>query len=312
MLRRILTLGFISLIFITITSCSQKDKAKKISLEKREVMKVKEEQHREKPLRIAVGSMITPREGFAYYKQLVDYIGEKLTRPVEFVDRENYAEINGLIKSGNIDVAFVCGRPYVDGHDDFGMELLVAPQTYGETVYYSYIIVSNDSPYESFEELRGKSFAFADPMSNSGKLVPTYMLAKMGETPDSYFQKYVYTYAHDKSIRTVANGIVDGAAVASLVWEYLNHTNPEFTSKTRVIEKSLPYGIPPVVVHPDLEQQLKEKIRRILLNAHKDEKGREILQRMMIDKFVLIDDSAYDSIRQMKSFLAMQKEGKME
>jgi len=309
--RRILTLGFIILIFIGIISCIKREKAKKVSLEEREVVKVKTGQSEEKPLRMAVGSMITPREGFAYYKQFLDYIGEKMKRTVEFVDRENYAEINGLIKSGNIDIAFVCGRPYVDGYDDFGMELLVAPQTYGETVYYSYIIVPNDSPYESVEELRGKSFAFADPMSNSGKLVPTYMLAKMGETPDSYFKKYVYTYAHDKSIRTVANGIVDGAAVASLVWEYLNHTNPEFTAKTRVIEKSPPYGIPPVVVHPDLEQQLKEKIRRILLNAHKDEKGREILKRMMIDKFVLIDDSAYDSIRQLKSFLAMQKGGKM-
>lgn len=304
MLRRILTLGFISLIFIGIISCGKREKAKKISLEKRELVKVKAEQFEEKPLRIVVGSMITPREGFAYYKQLLDYIGEKLKRPVEFVDRENYADINSLIKSGNIDVAFVCGRPYVDGHDEFGMELLVAPQSYGKTVYYSYTIVSRDSPYESFEHLRGKSFAFADPMSNSGKLVPTYMLAKIGETPESYFQKYVYTYAHDKSIKAVADGIVDGAAVASLIWEYLNRTNPTFTSKTKVIEKSPPYGIPPVVVHPNLDSKLKERIRQIFLNAHKDEKGRNILRRMLIDKFVLIDDSTYDSIREMKSFLA--------
>lgn len=307
MLKRTFVLGLISLILIGIMSCRKIEKAKEISLEKREVVKAKAEQPEQKPLRIAVGSMITSREGFAYYWQLLNYIEEKLERQVKFVDRETYADVNDLIRLGDIDVAFVCGRPYVDGHDEFGMELLVAPQVYGKTVYYSYFIVYNDSPIESFEGLRGKSFAFADPISNSGKLVPTYILAKMGETPDSYFQKYVYTYAHDKSIKAVAQGIVDGAAVDSLIWEYLNRTNPEFTSKTKVIEKSLPYGIPPVVARPGLDPELKEKIKQIFLNAHDDEKGRKILKGMMIDKFVVIDDSAYDSIREMKSWIAKQK-----
>lgn len=229
---------------------------------------------------------------------------------MQFVDRKSYAEINKLIKLGDIDIAFVCGLPYVDGHEEFGMELLVAPQAYGETVYYSYIIVSSDSPIESFEDLRGKTFAFTDPLSNTGKLVPTYMIAKMGETPDSYFKKYVYTYAHDKSIKAVAQGIVDGAAIDSLIWEYLNHTNPEFTSKTKVIQKSPPCGIPPVVVHPGIEPELKKRLKQIFLNAHKDEKGRKILKVIMIDKFVVIDDSAYDSIREMKSWIAKQKEEK--
>ena len=135
----------------------------------------------------------TPKEGFGYYRQLLDYIGKRLDRRVELVDRDSYAEINDLIGSGDIDVAFVCGQPYVDGHDGMGIELLVAPQMYGKTVSHSYIIVPEDSPVERFEELRGKTFAFVDPMSNSGKLVPLYMLAKRGETPEAYFRKYVYS-----------------------------------------------------------------------------------------------------------------------
>ena len=187
------------------------------------------------------------------------------------------------------------------------MELLVVPEAYGETAYCAYIIVSKDSPAESFEELRGKSFAFVDPMSNTGELVPVYMLAKMGETPDSYFRKYVYTYAHDKSIKAVAQKVVDGAAVDHLIWEYLHRTDPELTSRTKVIEKSTPYGMPPVVVRPDLDPELKDRIRRILLNVHRDKKGREILERIMIDKFVAIDDGAYDSIREMMSRVAKEK-----
>lgn len=297
----------IILVFIGITGCSKKEKAVAIDIEEKQEVAVEHNVSDEKPLRIAVGGMITPREGYIYYKKLLDYIGEKIGKKVIFVDREDYSQINNLLKKSNIDVAFVCGGPYIDGHKEFGMELLIAPMAYGKAVYYSYIIVSKDSPIKSFKELRGTRFAFTDPLSNTGMLVPTYMLAKMNETHDSFFKSYDFTYAHDKSIKAVAMGVVDGAAVDSLVWEYANLINPEFTSKTRVIEKSPPYGIPPVVVRPGLDPELKEKLRQSFLNIHKDKKGMEILKRMFIDKFVVVDDTAYDSIREMKTWIVENK-----
>lgn len=87
MLKRILTLGLVSLTLIGIVSCRKQDKAKKISLEKREALKAKSELPDEKKLRILVGSMITTKDGFAFYSQLLNYIGEKLDREVEFMDR---------------------------------------------------------------------------------------------------------------------------------------------------------------------------------------------------------------------------------
>jgi len=101
-------------------------------------------------------------------------------------------------------------------------------------------------------------------------------------------------------------GIVDGAAVDSLIWEYAVRNNPEYTSKTKIIRKSPPYGIPPFVVRKGLAPGLKESLRDILLNAHNDKTGRNILNKMMIDKFISIDDSAYDSIREMQAWVAKQ------
>ena len=296
--------GLLLLFIIACAGCDKTDESKKINLGKREELKTKTEQPGLDPIRVAVGGMITPKEGFVYYREFLDYVEEKLGRKVEYIDKEKYDEINMLLKSGGIDLAFVCSGPYVDGHREFGMELLVAPEAHGETVYYSYIIVHKDSHIKSFNELRGKRFAFTDPLSNSGKLVPDYMLARMGETPDTFFGKYLFTYAHDKSIKAVAQGVVDGAAVDSLIWEYINSTHPEFTSKTRTIMKSPPYGIPPVAVRKGLAPELKKRLRQIFLNAHKDKKATPILKGMMIDKFVLIDDRAYDSIREMKAWVA--------
>jgi phosphonate transport system substrate-binding protein len=290
--------------------CSERDKPVRVDLAKKEEAVLNHTVVSEQPLRIAIGGMITPKEGFGYYRKFLDYVGEKLGRPVKLVDRENYAEINSLLQNGEVDLAFVCGGPYVAGKREFGMELLAAPEAYGKSVYYSYIIVHKDSPLNSLKDLRGKSFAFTDPLSNTGKLVPTAMLAMMGETPESFFSKLVFTKSHDKSINAVAAQIVDGAAVDSLIWEYANRKNPAFTSKTKIIIKSPPYGIPPVVVRPGLSPELKDRLRRIFLNAHSDTKGAEILREMMIDRFVLIDDRAYDSIRELESWIAKQKQGK--
>lgn len=295
-------LGFVLACIIGLTGCNGKEAPRKISLDKRQEAP-RQIEVQERHLRIAVGGMITPKAGYGYYRQFLDYVGEKVGMQVDFVDRENYAEINKLVSTGDVDVAFVCGGPYVIGHDKFGMELLAAPRAYGKTVYYSYIIVNRDSTISGFEGLRGKSFAFTDPLSNSGTLVPTYMLARMHETPNTYFSKTIFTQTHDKSIKAVAQGIVEGASVDSLIWEYENRTNPEFTSRTRVIKKSPPYGIPPVIVRPGLDPELKEQIRAAFLNAHQDPKGKAILAGMMIDKFVPIEDSAYDSIREMDKWI---------
>lgn len=289
---------------VGISGCGGGEKAKSVNLSKRAPVQRSATLPRENPLRIAVGAMITPKEGFAYYRRLFDYIEGQLGMPVKLVDRENYRRTNNLMETGDIDVAFVCGRPYVEGHDAFGMELLVAPQVRGETVYHSVVVVRKSSPIEGLKGLRGKRFAFVDPLSNTGKLAQVYALARMGETPDSYFGGFIHTYAHDKSIKAVAQGIVDGAAVDNLIWEYVNRTDPGIASKTRVIERSPPYGIPPVVVRPGLAPELKERLRQVLLNVHANDEGRQVLEGMMVDRFVLIDDSAYDTIREMKSWLA--------
>jgi phosphonate transport system substrate-binding protein len=260
----------------------------------------------EAKVRIAVGGMITPKEGVVYYRDLLRYIQERIGEKIEYVDRESYAEINGMLKAGELEAAFVCSGPYTAGRKQFGLELLVAPQAYGGTVYYSYILVAKGSALRSFQELRGRRFAFTDPLSNTGRLVPTYMLAKMNETPENFFKEIIFTRSHDKSIRAVAQGIVDGAAVDSLIWEYLNATNPEFTSKTRILQKSPPYAIPPVVVPRHLDPGLKARIKQAFLNAHLDPKGKEILRKMKIDKFIEIDDRAYDSVREMQDWLEIK------
>jgi len=293
---------FLALLCISLFSGCEREKAERISLKDVEIKQATSLQ--DNTLKIAVSAIISPKQTFIYYRELLDYISRKMGVPVELIQRDTYAEVNNLVKDNEIAAAFVCSGAYIDGHKEFGMELLVAPKAYGAPYYYSYIIVSSNSSAKKLEDLRGKKFAFTDPMSNTGKLAPTFMLANIGEIPKRFFSDVIFTYSHDKSIEAVALGLVDGAAVDSLIWDYANNTNPEFTSRTSIIRKSPPYGIPPAVVPKDLSPDVKEKMRDILINMHLDADGIAILEKVKINRFIVIKDSAYDSIRKMKAFLS--------
>ncbi len=248
-------------------------------------------------LRVAVAAMVSPKESFVYYRELLDFLGEKLDRKIHLVQRKTYQEINQLLGNGSIDIAFICSGPYAATKEQYGFELLAAPEVGGSHFYRAYLIVNTASPYQDLNDLKGKTFAFTDRESNTGRLVPLHWLALTGEKPETFFGKSVFTYSHDNSILAVAKGLVDGAAVDGLVWEYFNQTNPEVTSETRVIRKSEPYGVPPVVASSSLSPAEKDKIRNILLTAHEDRKGRKILDGLKIDRFIVPRDEWYDSIR---------------
>lgn len=290
--------------------CKEKEQPLAVSLAERQPLPAQEPEGA--VLNVCVGSMITPLDGYIYYQQLLDYLGQHLGIKVQALDFPSYEEVNQKLKSGEVELAFVCGGPYVEGQEQFGLTLLAVPEVNGRAEYHSYLIVPADSPVSSLADLRGKSFAFADPKSNSGFIAPSYQLAQMQETPESFFSSFLFTYAHDRSIRIVADRLVDGAAVDSLIYDYLLRGEPELANKVKVVAKSPPYGMPPVVAGSTLDPEMRQRVTDRLLQMHLDPRGQEILRGMGVDRFVPGDDASYDSIRQMRQFLARPAGDKKE
>ncbi|GAB4471260.1 MAG: phosphate/phosphite/phosphonate ABC transporter substrate-binding protein [Anaerolineales bacterium] len=255
------------------------------------------------PLRVAIAAVISPQGTVESYNLLLESLQNHLNRPVELVQRRTYLEINDLLEQGQVDIAFVCTSAYIAGHDKFGMELLVAPQVKGETVYYSLLLVPSDSSATSIADLRDKVFAFTDPISLSGRMYPTYLVKQQGSTPDEFFARIFFTYSHDQAILAVANKVADGAAVDSLVYEFFLARDATIGEKTRVIHRSPPFGIPPVVVNPALRPQLKLDLLNYFLTLHEDPQGQAALQAIGVERFVPIEDSAYQSVRDLLSDL---------
>ena len=256
---------------------------------------------KESALRVAVAAMISPRETAIHYHRMLDHIAVRLNKSVQLVQRKTYSEISEMLGTGRIDVAFICSGPYATVQSKYGFEALAVPEIRGKHLYRSYLIVNKQSPFRRLSDLKGGVFAFTDPGSNTGKLVPTYWLAVEGETPERYFNKTIYTYSHDNSIMAVANSLVDAATVHEQVWEYYNELNPAYTSQTRVIKKSIHFGNPLMVAAASVPIQAKNHIRHVLLTMHEDADGKGILEELLIDRFVKPQDHWYQPIRMMQA-----------
>ena len=248
-------------------------------------------------LRVAIAPVISPEKSLEMYQGFVDYLSRALGREPAFLRRASYAEVNDLVRHGLCDVAFVCTYAYVRGEREFGMELLVIPEIDGSITYNSYIIVSRDDPASSLLDLRGRSFASADIMSNTGWLFPYTWLREKGEEFKSFFSQSLITGSHDRSVLAVANGLADGAAVDSIVYEHMVADDPSIGGTTKVILRSPGYGMPPLVVPVELDASLKAELRLELLGMHEEPEGRLILDELRITRFRVPDPSLYDAVR---------------
>ncbi len=257
----------------------------------------------EHTLKVAVGAMLSPKETFVEYRRLVEYIGHKLGRRAEMIQRKDYSQVDQLLRDSAVDLAFICTGPYVQDRKEFGVELVAAPVVRGRSTYRSLIIVGKEAPYRSLRDLRGKSFAYTDPDSTSGCWAPMRMVALLGEDPDRFFSKAVFSNGHDNSVDAVAKGAVDGAGVDSIIFEYMKAKGNPAALKVRVIDESGTFAIPPVVAPKGTDPKLRAEARKALLEMHQDPEGKKILDALCMDKFIVPADRDYDSVRELSTYI---------
>lgn len=243
----------------------------------------------------AVSAMASPAQTLVHFSEFREYLEEKLGTHVHLKQRRTYDEINSLLHDATVQMAFTCTGGYLAGRQAFGLEILAVPIVKGKTAYQSYIITGKNNPAGSLEELRGQIFAFTDPLSLSGRMVPVAAINTLGYTTDTFFKKTFYTESHDKSIEAVATGLADGAAVDSLIFDSLYKLPGSSAQKVRIIHKSKEFGMPPVVVTPGLDQESKRALLKVLLGMAIDPRGQVVLQHLEMDGFAIPSPELYHS-----------------
>jgi phosphonate transport system substrate-binding protein len=226
------------------------------------------------------------------------WLERRLKRSVVFVQRGSYREVMDLIRGGKIDLAWICGYPYVRYRHQ--LRLVAVPLWRGRPYYQSYLVVpATDRKSNSLADLRGKVFAYSDPDSNSGFLYPQYRLATQGENPTTFFSRSFFTWAHRKVVEAVGAGLVDGGAVDGYVWETLAEFHPALTNATRVIERSPDFAHTPFVARPDIAAAELQQFRATLFDMQADAEGAQLLRLLSLDGFVPGEPSMFDGIARM-------------
>ena len=226
------------------------------------------------------------------------YLEKKLGRNVVFVRRDSYRETIDLFRLKQLDFAWICDYPYL--HLKTQVRLLAVPVYKGRPYYRSYLLVpSSNQHVTSIRQLKNKVFAYADPYSNTGYLVPRYALLQLGENPATFFRKTFFTHSHRKVVEAVAIRLAEGGAVDSFVWDTLAIVKPELTAKTRIVETSPEYGFPPFVAHSSVTAADFNTFQGVLLGMAADPEGGELLRRLNLDGFTPGSEQLYDRVRQM-------------
>lgn len=255
-----------------------------------------------KEIRVGFTAVISKEDLYTVH-YLLDYLSRKTGLELKPVFAKSYDEMDFFLNTGHVHIAYICGAPFVEGSKRFGYKPLVAPLSEEGPVYYSYVVVRKEKSYSSIFELKGKPYAFSDPKSNSGSLVPSYVLAKKGYKPSNFFKPLIYTYSHSESIIAVYRGFVEGASVDSLVYHHMERVQPNITKELKVIQKFGPFPTTPFVYGRYVDVETVEKLRRAMLNMDKDEEGRAILKRMGIKGFTRVNPSFYKPIEDMMAYL---------
>lgn len=239
------------------------------------------------------------RENLGFFSEWATYLADRLDRPVTFVQRRSYSEIMDLLESGDVQFAWICGYPYIRRRDPEFLSLLAVPVWRGAPLYQSYIIeaATPRRATSALTDLQGRVFAYSDPDSNSGYLVPRDMLVAEGLSPETLFRVSFFTWDHAETVQAVAEGVADAGAVDSYVWEYVEATQPSLAGRTRVIARSDLYGFPPLVARLGVADGIVAGMRDALLGMKNNTEGRRLLDQLALDAFSLQPDSLYDGIR---------------
>lgn len=225
-------------------------------------------------LTIGISSGENETDAIARTQPYADYLSRELGVPVKIVRGTDYAAVIEAMRSGHVQFASVGPAAYALARKVMGEDIAPVAVTLdqdGNLGYYSVIAVRADSPYQSLEDIKGKSFAFADPNSTSGYAVPSYYLStELKTSAADYFSEVAFSGGHEQSVMALVNGTFEAVATH---WRNETAGNIQSMEKkglipagsTRIIWKSPVIPNTPVMMLTTLPQELQDAFKTALM-----------------------------------------------
>ncbi len=179
------------------------------------------------------------------------------------------------------------------------------------TTYKSQILVRNDSGINTLADLKGKKFAFVDPLSASGYVYPTLTIKNTtGQEPKTFFSNTTFAGSHPNAALAVYNKQVDGAAMFIDARDSLVAANPDIKTATKVIATAGPIPNDGVALRKGFPDDVGKQVKDALLAYSKDAAGAKVLSQLFAwDGVQEVTASFYDAIKEAAALAGVDVEG---
>jgi phosphonate transport system substrate-binding protein len=264
----------------------------------------------DEPFKIAVIPVQTEGQLGEAMTKLQGILEGALDREVEIAD---YPDYNGVVEAmnfGHVDMAFFGPLTYVVAHHKSGAEAIVVQLVKGKPIYHSYIITHKDNPWNSLDDLfadpAAVTFAFGDPSSTSGALVPGVELKARGvlvSETESKLKEVRYTGSHDITALAVQNKEVDAGAIDSAIYENLIEQGTIDGGQFKIIWESEELYQYPWAVKKGTDAELIKTLQDTFVSIADE----SILSGFGISGFAPTSNEDYESIR-----VVAEQEGRLE
>lgn len=214
-----------------------------------------------------------------YDPLLAKHIEKVIGRPVELIKLNSWVQQIRAMQKGDLHVSGFSTGTTVFAVNLAGYIPVVSKGKNNNIMGYSLQVITNTSTdILILPDLKGKRVAHTSTTSNSGNLAPRVLLPPLGLTPEIDYE-VVFSGGHSKSINGVAQGLYDGAAIASSVL-YRMVENEEVNNKDiRVLYTSPTFPTLSIGhvnnLHPELRDKVVKALNSFVIpkKLHKEYKG---------------------------------------
>lgn len=216
----------------------------------------------------------------------------------------SYAALIEGMCSSKVDVGFLAPLQYVLAKDKGCAQLMLTSVRGGLATFKGQIRVRADSGITDLAQLKGKKFAFSDPVSTSGSMYPQLLIRqRFNASAKEFFGEIVFAGGHDKAMIALYNKQVDGAAsfidLTTDVPSSAVRLFPDITQVTKRIAETGDIPSDTISVRKDMPKDLVDQIKKAFLDYIKTDAGKKaIFDLYSWDGVTEIPDSLYDTLRE--------------
>lgn len=220
------------------------------------------------------------------WQPLLDDMAKQTGLTVKAFFAPDYAGVIEGMRFNKVQVAWFGNKSAMEAVDRANGEVFAQMvNADGTEGYTSHLIVHRDSPIRTLDDVlkNGKSLSFGngDPNSTSGFLVPGYYVFGQNKIDPKTHFKVVRNANHEANALAVANRQVDVATNNSENLDKIQERQPEKFKDIRIIWTSPLIPLDPLVMHKQLPEATKAKIRNFFYNyAKTDAREKEIVMKI--------------------------------